>query len=765
VIKLKSECKRKRPCGDEVTADTNDVPSNVNIPCDVACTCGSRKSGTRCDHVRENWNSIVWPLRLALNVASDYERRAYLLTYMTVADEEPTRTYRRVNCTHCDGACEGHFRKPNPKYTLPIFGGSTVRVCRRVFLAATKSYFTVHALNAVMKAMNGDGPMMPHPRGGARHFLDLEELGKMHDFIQNKVPKENSHYSLTVQHDPNQVVLAATWYPTKIYWEYMLVSDPTYYAQQMRLRVLKSQDKELPEDEIKLIPKISLSSARKYMRRLCYRVGSEHKDRCGTCYRHELHIKLGQDVRATATVKRKGARHAKLKERHQQRAWRAYQQCAAERALCLHLNDLQRGLPPVECKCKLPTADCKCKYKTREGSVHIQMDKGSKLGLPMLAVNVLWYKSRMWMIVEHVTDTSQEGKGRRTAHMWEEADAAGGSANMISVLHHHLKNVQSGRKGLTLWMDNCWHELKNWDLFFYLHWLVLIEKMFDWVEVKYYESGHSYMGGFGPDSTHAKITNAGKNVDRKAVPEDWYNIAEQCNNGQIRVVRFKPEDHRNWRVFLGQCFKVETGVGSQNNVDSEGRPVNLPAYRYLRIEGGELSGYLQAWEELDSKAERVFIRCLKKKYPTTVNDNPNYNPCDEADPMGMPRNRLRLNGVLGVVAAWDYLTEDEQNTWHSILLGAEVTSKDEKGIFTLTEEVLQQMKTKATVKSSDEEPTDDEANGTGRRHREGVRLRREASRKAKIAATSKARKLIAGRGSASKKNKNAGQGKTPKRKR
>ena len=201
---------------------------------------------------------------------------------------------------------------------------------------------------------------------------------------RRRIHTTRSQSSMT---NPNQVVVAATWYPTKIYWEYMLVSDPTYHAQQMRLRVLKSQEKELPEDEIKLIPRISLSSARKYMRRLCYRVGSEHKDRCGTCYRHELHIKLGQDVRATARVKKKGAKHAKLKERHLQRSWRAYQQCAAERALCLYLNDLQRDLPPVECTCKMPPADCKCKYKTREGCVHIQMDKGSKLGLPMLAVN------------------------------------------------------------------------------------------------------------------------------------------------------------------------------------------------------------------------------------------------------------------------------------------------------------------------------------------------------------------------------------------
>ena len=176
----------------------------------------------------------MWPLRLTLEFANSYERRAHLLTYMTVANvPDPKSMRRRADCKQCVGACEGHLTKPNPVYTLPAPDGSTVRVCRPVFLAATKKYFTVHALNSVMKAMSGDGPMMPNKRGGARKFLDLAELGKMHDFIQDKVPKENSHYSLTVQHDPNQVVLAATWYPSKIYWEYMLDSDPDYHEQQM----------------------------------------------------------------------------------------------------------------------------------------------------------------------------------------------------------------------------------------------------------------------------------------------------------------------------------------------------------------------------------------------------------------------------------------------------------------------------------------------------------------------------------------------------
>jgi hypothetical protein len=192
----------------------------------------------------------------------------------------------------------------------------------------------------------------------------------------------------------------------------------------------------------------------------------------------------------------------------------------------------------------------------------------------MFHIGTLWYKSRMWIIAEHVTDTSQEGRGRRTAYMWSEIDAAGGSANMISVLHYHVMRVCSGRNGLTLWLDNCFHELKNWDLTYYLVWLVVIEQMFDWVEVKYYESGHSYMGGYGPDSTHSKITNAGKLVDRKALPADWYKIATECNKGEITVVELGLEHQRPWRAFLGQWFKVETPAKvrgekqKQNKIDT-----------------------------------------------------------------------------------------------------------------------------------------------------------------------------------------------------
>jgi len=563
-----------------------------------------------------------------------------------------------------------------------------------MFHMATRPFISDHAIKHVRKHLYLGGSLLPGKRGGSRRKVRLEELARLHDYVDKHVPREISHYCLGMGHNSDQVILEAHWCPSKIYWEYMKLYDNDYYLQQQLIRQLKGRQRKLPDDVVVLRPVISLTSARKYLKRLCFRVGKDHKDRCATCYKHELHIKLGKDVRANKRVKKAAVKHALRKRRHLERGWRAYETCAQERELCLKQNREQRSTDHVPCTCGLEVGLCKCRYNTREGFAHLQLDKGSKLGLPQFHVNVLWYKSRMWVLVEHVTDTSQEGRGRRTAHMWQEITGAGGSANMISVLWHHLRHNPSGRKGLTLWLDNCWHELKNWDLVFFLHWLVLVEGMFEWAEVKYYESGHSYMGGYGPDCTHSKITNAGKLVDRKVVAEDWYKIARECNHGEITVVEFEAKYHRDWRAFLSQWFLVQTAGQGKGKIDSAGQPVCLPDYRYLRVEGGKYAGFLQAWEEDDPTTDRVLIRCLKFNFPKNSKGNPLLR-CYQLKPPP-----VRLNGVKGAMAGFEFMGASHKATWRKVLVGVAVAGdlrQGKQGVALFTERTKVEKKEKMTV--------------------------------------------------------------------
>jgi hypothetical protein len=336
----------------------------------------------------------------------------------------------------------------------------------------------------------------------------------------------------------------------------------------------------------------------------------------------------------------------------------------------------------------------------------------------------------MWVIVEHVTDTSLGGKRRRTAYMWEEATAGGGSANMISVLYHHLRHNCSGRRGFTLWVDNCWHELKNWDFVYFLVWLVIEEKMFDWIEVKYYESGHSYMGGFGPDSTHSKITAAGRKVEIKAIADDWYDIARRCCSGGLTVVEFDLRFHRAWRVFLGQFFRVENL--DKAKVDSRGRLVHLPSYRYLRIEGGVMAGYVQAYTEVDPTVPPAVIRVVGKAFKVLCIDDP-------MDPdLDLKRNILRIGAIKGVLAAWEFMTVSQRAVWRKVLVGANTLTRQGKGVkkhaAVITDQVLDEMleriETLVTEDDSSGEDGSDE-DEFNKRQKKGIRKRARAAERKK----------------------------------
>lgn len=98
------------------------------------------------------------------------------------------------------------------------------------------------------------------------------------------------------------------------------------------------------------------------------------------------------------------------------------------------------------------------------------------------------------------------GKYTRThpviACLWEES-VSGRSANDIASCFHRVIHRFGDAKKITLWLDNCSGQNKNWNLF--LHLILVMSS--DSVQVKelvlkYFESGHTFMSA---DSFHAAV--------------------------------------------------------------------------------------------------------------------------------------------------------------------------------------------------------------------------------------------------------------------
>ena len=158
--------------------------------------------------------------------------------------------------------------------------------------------------------------------------------GNLFNYVNDRVPRELKHYSLTMNDDREQVVVDRLWITSKVYWGFMEEYDEDYVEQRERLKKLKPGEL-LPEGEILLVPIIGITRAREELATFNYKVGADHVDQCPTCWGHELHMKLGQDIRANAAAKRSGEEHKAAKDIHKLRSQQAYVLAEAEMAACL----------------------------------------------------------------------------------------------------------------------------------------------------------------------------------------------------------------------------------------------------------------------------------------------------------------------------------------------------------------------------------------------------------------------------------------------
>jgi hypothetical protein len=529
-----------------------------------------------------------------------------------------------------------------------------------MFIAVLAGLVTPHVVDTVRGAMRRGGAIQALPRGGAKNVKDPITLLLLKDFIA-RLPQEDQHYALTAVVNRDKVVLKRYWIRSRIYWRWVKLYDPLYYAECQWLRQCRLRGDTPPDNFKPRKPRLGMTKAYQFICKLDMRIGKEHKDDCATCYEHGLYIKYGADNAAGADAVAKGKMHAELKAEHMRHADAANILQVAEQVECLRQTAEDADKPPVECKCGLGPFECACHFLTRDGFELIQQDKGAKLRLPyMPRIGTLFYFSHNNMIFEHITAYSQPpDKGRRAAYAWDELVATVGANNMISVNYHYLCHNPSGRQGLVLWCDNCFKELKNWTIVYYAFYLVHVKKMFRWVVIRWYEKGHSSMGGQGPDSSQAKITLAGKDIE-KVVPADYRKIAEKAAGGNIAVVDFVAEFHKNWVVWLGQFFTCRRSTANKetgqtaHNVDSEGRRIDLRDFRWIRIDTDKHPGWVQAFTEMKPDQQPVLIDVVRKrpeKYHVA-------SPVDRR--LTMPANQISFNQAKGLLHACVFMTEEQK---------------------------------------------------------------------------------------------------------
>ena len=106
------------------------------------------------------------------------------------------------------------------------------------------------------------------------------------------------------------------------------------------------------------------------------------------------------------------------------------------------------------------------------------------------------------LIVFNETISELRKKGRDTAVLWHEAIAGRIDEDISSAFHTYIESMRDVKK-LTLWLDNCSGQNKNWTFFTMLLHIVNNPKYdVEQIELKYFEAGHSFMTS---DSAHGRI--------------------------------------------------------------------------------------------------------------------------------------------------------------------------------------------------------------------------------------------------------------------
>jgi hypothetical protein len=196
-----------------------------------------------------------------------------------------------------------------------------------------------------------------------------------------------------------------------------------------------------------------------------------------------------------------------------------------------------------------------------------------------------------------------------------------------------------------------------------------------WIEVKYYESGHSFMGGYGPDSTHATILKEGRKVVNKLVPEDWLRAGREAADGKLNIVDFSEKTmHRDWHTYLQQFYKVDTGVNGRKKLDINGESVNVTKFRAMRL-SADRKGLVGGWSKIDGLCESVTMCIVKKKFELLVVDDV-FHMCFHLLP-----NPLSYNQVKGIMAAHEFMPEGgvAQKYWEGRLRHQACIVRDEAG--------------------------------------------------------------------------------------
>lgn len=222
------------------------------------------------------------------------------------------------------------------------------------------------------------------------------------------------------------------------------------------------------------------------------------KDTCKTCDIFQIEIQNEPDLEKCLQIKSKQKEHHVLAETARSLMNSYKDKVLRDGSSCLITFDLQRTLPTPF----IQTGEVYYlrQLHTLNFGTHLYLPDGEKINM----------------------------------NMWYETTAGRGSQEVISCLYYNiLHHVPENVTAIHTFSDSCTGQNRNWNLFFFMIYMVNYVDHISEITVCYLVSGHSFLPN---DSDFSDISKAQKKQQYLYTPQEWMDLIRNCRKRKPFIV-------------------------------------------------------------------------------------------------------------------------------------------------------------------------------------------------------------------------------------
>lgn len=139
------------------------------------------------------------------------------------------------------------------------------------------------------------------------------------------------------------------------------------------------------------------------------------------------------------------------------------------------------------------------------------------------------------------------------AVIWHEGVSGRKKEDLISTFYAFFLHNRDLRN-VTIWLDNCAAQNKNWALFcFFIYVVNCAEIELDNLEIKYFEPGHTFMSA---DSFHHQVELSLKKKAKVFDFDDFKCAVQNANSGKTDIKEMEIQHFSDWNDFSSK-YKLQ----------------------------------------------------------------------------------------------------------------------------------------------------------------------------------------------------------------